>query len=161
LDINSFEKLYKTYQPGLVNFAYYYLKNDQEAIDTVQELFLNIWEKKETFPITDNPKAYLMTAVKNRCYNKLSRDKLLNSNETLKDIFISTEETSSYIETKETEKSIHDSIQMLPEKCKEIFMLSRFDHLNYKQIAQVLDISVKTVENQISNALKVLRKNLR
>lgn len=161
MDIARFEQLYKTYQPGLVNFAYFYLKNEQEAIDTVQELFMNIWEKKEAFPVTDTPKAYLMTAVKNRCFNKLTRQKLhQNPIDTLQDIFISPDTTAANMEAKQTEATIKTLISSLPEKCREIFILSRFEHLSYKEIATLLGISQKTVENQIGNALKMLRKNL-
>lgn len=161
LDLKQFEVLYKTYQPGLVNFAFFYLKNEQEAIDLVQELFISIWEKKDSSPITDNPKSYLMTSVKNRCFNKLTRNKNnSNSIELLGDILISQEDTSSAIETKQTEEQILKSIDKLPEKCKEIFVLSRFEQMSYKEIAATLNISAKTVENQIGNALKFLRKEL-
>ncbi len=161
MDIQRFESLYKTYQPGLVNFAFYYLRNQQEAIDTVQEVFMSIWEGKGTFPVTDSPKAYLMTSVKNRCYNKLTRKKLQsNPIDTLLDIFISPDTTAANMEAKETEKTIQNVINSLPEKCREIFILSRFEQLSYKEIATLLGISVKTVENQIGNALKMLRKNI-
>ena len=161
MDIARFELLYKTYQPGLVNFAYFYLKNEQEAIDTVQELFMNIWEKKEAFPDTDSPKPYLMAAVKNRCYNKLTRNRHLQKPiDTLADVFISEDTTGANMEARETENNIKTVINNLPDKCKEIFILSRFEHLSYKEIATLLGISVKTVENQIGNALKMLRKNI-
>jgi len=162
LDKEKFESLYRTYQPGLVNFAFFYLKNRQESIDLVQELFLNIWEKKGQFPDTHNPKAYLMMAVKNRCYNQLAKPKTIHEDsEMLKEVFISTEDTSQPIETRQAEANIQKQINNLPEKCKEIFILSRFEHLSYKEIAVLLSISVKTVENQIGNALKQLRKNLK
>ena len=153
--------MYKTYQPALVNFAYFYLKNEQEAIDTVQELFLNIWEKRDAFPDTDTPKAYLMTAIKYRCYNKLARsNKNQNPLNTLEEVFITEDTTMANMEARETETNIKTLINTLPHKCKEIFILSRFEHLSYKEIATMLDISVKTVENQIGNALKMLRKNI-
>lgn len=162
LDKEKFESLYKTYQPGLVNFAFFYLKNRQESIDLVQELFLSIWEKRDRFPDANNPRAYLMMAVKNRCYNQLSKSKIVyEDSDTLKEVFISTEDTSQPIESKEAEANIQSQINNLPEKCKEIFILSRFEHLSYREIASLLNISVKTVENQIGNALKQLRKNLK
>jgi len=161
LDLKQFESLYKTYHAGLVNFAYFYLKNEQEAIELVQELFISIWEKRETSALVDNPKAYLMTSVKNRCYNKLTRNKdTTRSIDTLGDIFISANDTSETLETKQTEQHILNTIEKLPEKCKEIFILSRFEQMSYKEIATHLNLSVKTVENQISNALKFLRKEL-
>lgn len=162
MDIQSFERMYKTFQPGLVNFAYFYLKNEQDAIDLVQELFLNLWEKKASQPIPDNPKAYLMMAVKNRCNNKLTRNKSEHHPiDSLEEVFISQDDTSSKIQTQQTKDSIDSIINKLPEKCKKIFILSRFEHLSYKDIASRLNISVKTVENQIGNAIKLLRSSLR
>lgn len=145
----------------MVNFAYFYLKNEQEAIELVQELFISIWEKRETSALVDNPKAYLMTSVKNRCYNKLTRNKANTSSiDTLGDIFISANDTSETLETRQTEQHILNTIEKLPDKCKEIFILSRFEQMSYKEIATHLNLSVKTVENQIGNALKFLRKEL-
>lgn len=145
----------------MVNFAFFYLKDEQEAIELVQELFISIWEKRETSALLDNPKAYLMTSVKNRCYNKITRKKdTTNSLEMLGDVLISAEDTSSPLETKQTEQHILYTIEKLPEKCREIFILSRFEQMSYKAIAEHLGISLKTVENQIGNALKFLRKEL-
>jgi len=161
LNVDSFEKLYKTYQPSLVNFANFYLKNEQEAIDIVQELFLNIWEKKDFLKEVEYPKAYLMAAIKNKCINKMMRNKLPHKSlETLPDIFVSSDDFIKDLEAKQTENTIHTLINSLPDRCKEIFILSRFEHLKYNEIAVLLNISPKTVENQISNALKLLRKNI-
>ncbi len=160
MDIARFEILYKTYQPGLVNFAYFYLKNEQEAIDTVQELFMNIWEKREAFPTTENPKAYLMTAVKHRCFNKLNRTKVQNNSIGILEEVSIPDTTVSNLEAKQTEATIKNAINTLPEKCREIFILSRYEQLSYKEIANVLGISAKTVENQIGNAIKVIRKSI-
>ncbi|MFM9944206.1 MAG: RNA polymerase sigma-70 factor [Bacteroidia bacterium] len=161
MDIGRFEQIYKTYQPGMVNFANYYLKNEQEAIDTVQEIFMNIWQKKEDFLLTENPKAYLMTSVKNRCLNKLTRKKYEQKPlDTLNDVFISEDNTIANIEARQMEAAIKNSVGNLPDKCKEIFILSRYEHMSYKEIAALLGLSVKTVENQIGNALKMIRKNI-
>ncbi len=161
MDLAQFEIVYKTYQSPLVNFAFFYLKNEQESIDLVQEVFMAIWEKKDTYPVTKNTKAYLMTSVKNRCLNLLTRKKIeQNSIDILEDIIISPDTTLLNMEAKQMESKIKTLINNLPEKCKVIFILSRFEHMSYKEIATLLDISVKTVENQIRNALKMLRKNL-
>ena len=78
----------------------------------------------------------------------------------MKDEFISPDTTVSNIEAKQLEVSIKILVNTLPERCKEIFILSRFEHLSYKEISNLLGITVKTVENQIGNALKMLRKNI-
>ncbi len=129
-------------------------------MDIVQELFLHIWENKEKFEAMDNPKAYLMTSVRNRCMNKLTRQKhQINDKEYLDEFLTSDDNVIESIEAKETEKSLNQLIDQLPAKCKEIFVLSRFERMNYKDIASVLNLSIKTVEHQISHALKFLRKH--
>ncbi len=159
MDLARFELLYKSYQPGLVNFAFYYLKHEQDAIDTVQELFLDLWQKRDILILSDNPKSYLMTAVKNRCLNKLTRKKTpFQDTHLMKDVFIDNQTPLQTLEWKQTEASLKNLINKLPDKCREIFVLSRFEQMSYKEIASFLGISIKTVENQIGNALKMLRK---
>ncbi|NUM31279.1 MAG: RNA polymerase sigma-70 factor [Bacteroidetes bacterium] len=160
MNFKEFEILYKTYQPHLVNFANFYLKNEQESIDLVQELFKNIWEKKEILILPPNPKSYLYKAVKNRCYNKLTRNKTkITEIEYLENVLFENQTPSDIIESRQSANQIDSLINKLPAKCREIFILSRYENMSYKEISAVLDISVKTVENQIGNALKFLRKN--
>lgn len=160
MNLKEFEILYKTYQPVLVNFANFYLKNEQDSIDIVQELFKSLWEKRETLILPSSPKSYLLKAVKNRCYNKLTRNKTSNTEiEHLENIFVENETPADILENRQAAVQIDTLIGKLPEKCREIFILSRFENMSYKEIASTLDISSKTVENQIGNALKFLRKN--
>lgn len=144
----------------LVNFANFYLKNEQDSIDIVQELFKSIWEKRENLILPENPKSYLLKAIKNRCYNKLTRNKTsTNSIDYLENILIENKTPADILENRQTAIKIDELINKLPEKCREIFVLSRFENMSYKEIADSLDLSIKTVENQIGNALKFLRKN--
>ncbi len=160
MDLKGFELLYKTYQPQLVNFAFYYLKQEQEAIDTVQELFVNLWEKRETINLSSHPKSYLRTAVKNRCINKLTRKKIaFTDSHLLQDVFVDPQTPIMLLESKQTETTLIQLINAMPERCREIFILSRFEQMSYKEIAAFLGITSKTVENQIANALKLLRKH--
>jgi RNA polymerase sigma-70 factor (family 1) len=160
LNIREFESLYKTHQPSLINYANFFLKSEQDAIDIVQELFISLWEKKESFQKPDHIKAYLLKSVRNRCINKLNRNIKSNESSELLDDLVFNEPTSQLnLEAKETETAIHKLIEKLPSKCKEIFILSRFEQLSYGEIANHLGISIKTVENQIGNAIKYIRKN--
>lgn len=161
MDIIQFEILYKTYQPLLVKFANFYLKNEHDSIDLVQELFKNLWEKKQTLILPPNPKPYLLKAIKNRCFNKLSREKsfLSESDGFMEKVFLENNTPIDIIESRQSAEKIDKLINKLPEKCREVFILSRFENMSYKEIAETLEISIKTVENQIANALKFLRKN--
>ena len=160
MNLKEFEKLYKTYQPSLVNYANFFLKNEQDSIDTVQEFFISIWQKKDSFPETENIKSYLLKSIKNRCINKINRNpNLQNFTNLLHDITLNEASPIMKLEAKETELQIKKLVESLPFKCKEIFLLSRFEQLSYKEIAIQLDITVKTVENQIGNAIKLLRKH--
>lgn len=143
----------------MVKLALYYLKDEQESIDLVQELFVHLWENPTNLSEVKNHKAYLYTAVRNRCYNKINRSPtLFNSMDLLENEPVDQFDFTELIQTKELENQLMEAIDQLPDKCKEIFVLSRFKDLSYKEIAELLSVSVKTVENQISNALRVLRK---
>lgn len=144
-----------------MRFAFGYLKNESEAREVVQELFVHLWENRERLILPEQPKSYLLTAVRNRCINRhKKKSDAPESLQYLDDVVLSDADSSTVLETKELETQLNLLIDALPEKCREIFMLSRFERLSYREIAEMLDISVKTVENQIANALKSLRKNI-
>ena len=134
-----------------------YTRDLDEAKDIVHGVFILTWEKYDSLPSDTNYRSYLYTSVRNRCLNHL-RDKRKNvSLDSAADF-----ETSEIagIETNELQLKIEQGINTLPEKCREVFELNRFEGLKYAQIADKLGISVKTVEGQMSKALSVLRVHL-
>lgn len=162
LDKQLFEQLFREYFTPLSYFALGYVNDLDTAKEVVQEVFINLWNKKDSIKSDKSVKAYLYTSVRNRCLNYIRDHKKFRSY--VLDVEI--EDTEIFVENnsltqEETQIKIHQAIDKLPEKCKEVFRLSRFDELKYKEIAEKLGISIKTVEVQISKALKILRKELK
>lgn len=155
---SAFDDLFKTYYKKLCFAAIRTTENLADAEDMVQELFIEIYNSKSTLKIKGSIKNYLFGALYFKC-NAFIKKKIKNTIEiTDKVIEISDYSNSplEYIENIEFETIIYDAIDSLPQKCKEIFELSRFNSLKNKEIAQKLNISIKTVENQMSIALKKL-----
>lgn len=157
---SKFEQLYRRHHPSLLAFAVYLTGSKTEADELVNDVFFAIWKRKEDLPIDDTLKSYLFTAVKNRSANFHKKTKMK-----VVEILPNDKESSLRadlpLEEKEIENKLQRILQMLPPKCKQIFMMSRFDNLKNKEIADLLDISIKTVENQMTKALKIFKENLK
>lgn len=158
LDENSFEKLFKSFFPALMVFAKKTLGNEDDAREVVHQVFISVWEKRKEIDLSKSLKSYLFTSVHNRSLNVI-RDRKKFSSAEVPDV-AGEWDVSSVIESMELEEKIKEVIQSLPEKCREVFELNRFEGLKYSEIADRLNISVKTVENQMSKALKILRDKL-
>ncbi|MFN7313892.1 MAG: RNA polymerase sigma-70 factor [Bacteroidota bacterium] len=161
-DHGAFERLFKTYYRELVRFAYDFVKDKDAAEDLVQEVFVKIWERKAQIQIQSSPRAYFYMAVKNHCLNKI---KVEQRNAFLDDSYdnhieVSHNHTEQLSDTIHLKQHINEALEKLPPRCGIIFKLSRFENKSYKEIAEVLDISVKTVENQIGKALHLMREQL-
>lgn len=158
-DRNAYEQLFKMYYTPLVSFARNIIRDTDAAEDLVQEVFVKIWERKHTIEIKTSVKAYLYMAVKNHCLNKLKteqRNAFLND-EMADDVRVATNNTEEYSNTIELSKHIDNALNLLPPKCAVIFKMSRFEDKTYKEIAESLELSVKTVENQMGKALSIMR----
>ncbi|MEN8157118.1 MAG: RNA polymerase sigma-70 factor [Bacteroidota bacterium] len=158
LDQGAFENLFREYFPPLMAFARKILVDEDDAREVVQKVFISLWEKRSEIDLSTTLKSYLFTSVHNRSLNVI-RDRKKFSSEELPEV-AGNWDVSAQIESMELEGKIMDVIEGLPEKCREIFRLNRFDGLKYSEIANQLGISVKTVENQMSKALKILREKL-
>jgi RNA polymerase sigma-70 factor (ECF subfamily) len=158
----KYEELFRTYFPGLCYFAQKYISDLDSSKEIVHKVFVSIWEKRESFDFDKSAKSYLFTAVYNRCMNHVRDQKKFVSDEVLElhnndQNIVNTD----HLEASELECRIWKIINNLPERCKEIFVLNRFEGKKYGEIAEELDISLKTVETQMSKALKILRDNLK
>jgi len=162
LDNTAFEELFKTLFPSLVIFARKYLPDLDTAKEIVHNVFLNLWEKRENIDINTSLKSYLFTSVYNRCLNYIRDQSKFSRVEHHLEKIEQEENLTAYnpLEEQELESKIVEALNNLPEKCREIFMLNRFEGKKYAEIAEKLDISVKTVETQMSKALKILREKL-
>ncbi len=154
------EGLFKKYFTGLCVFARQYVFDNDKVKDIVHDVFINIWEKGELYENDALVKAYLFTSVKNRCFNFIRDQKKFNKEGDDAFNYQGASQENNATEFKELEELIRKEIENLPEKCKEVFILSRYEELKYAEIAEKLDISVKTVEAHMSKALKILRENL-
>ena len=162
LDEAAFEILFRKEFKGMCFFAINYVKDYTTAREIVQDAFIALWEKRELIDMTKPVKSYLATSIRNKCLNYLrDKSKYVSNIIDLEGINIEGgHEQSAYLDGKELEGRIKEAIEELPEKCRQIFKLSRFESLKYQEIADKLQISVKTVETQMSKALQHMRNSL-
>jgi RNA polymerase sigma-70 factor (ECF subfamily) len=161
-DRKAFEQVFRAYYAALVRFALEILKDQDAAEDRVQEVFVKLWERREKIEIQTSLKAYLYMAVKNHCLNKLKTEARTQwmDDEQESEIHSGLAATDARVQTKLMASHIDQAIEMLPPRCALIFKMSRFEEKSYKEIAEALDLSVKTVEHQMGKALFLLRKYL-
>ncbi|MEI8113571.1 MAG: RNA polymerase sigma-70 factor [Bacteroidia bacterium] len=161
-DERAFQTLFRKYYPAMCNFARQFLNDSELAEETVQDLFVKIWEKRENLNIQTSVKHYFFRSVRNHCLNQLQHDKIKKqySGRMLETAHQEINPDDFYLEVDLVQR-IEKSINSLPPKRQEIFRLSREQGLKYKEIAETLNISVKTVEAQMGLALKYLREELK
>jgi RNA polymerase sigma-70 factor (ECF subfamily) len=137
------------------------VKSVDASKDIVQEVIFEMWKKKDTIEFTASIKSYLFRSVHNRSLNFLKAKS--NNLSDIEDYDIPVDEPEKNQQLLDAEllsEKIKNEIDNLPEKCRIVFILSRYEEKSYKEISEMLDISIKTVENHVSKALKLLRKNL-
>lgn len=159
----KFEILFREHFTGLCYFARKYTGDLDSAKEIVHNVFFRIWENRSDFEWEKPAKSYLFTSVYNRSLNYIRDNRKLIRQENFQDFHWIADESaySENLETAELENRIRQTLQRLPEKCRQIFELSRFEQKKYTEIALQLDISVKTVETQMSKALHMLRQELK
>ena len=133
MDHSSFEELFRTYFSPLMLFARKILVDEDDAREVVHQVFISVWERKEDMDVSSSLKSYLFTSVHNRCLNVI-RDRKKFSDEELPDV-AGDWDVSTQIESMELEEKIREAIQSLPEKCRHIFELNRFEDLKFSEIA--------------------------
>lgn len=161
VDADVFKALFHAHCQSLVYFAYSFVKDKHIAEDIVQEVFVNVWTNRNRLDFTENMKTYLYTAVRNLSLKHLRHSDVKRRGTEQIQIRLSGVATPDEIlDYKEIETAVEQTIRELPEKCRQIFSMNRFDGLTYAEIAEIQNISVKTVETQMSRALRFLRKRL-
>ena len=161
-DKGAFKILFETYYAILCAYAFQFVKNNETAEEMVQSVFVKLWEKHHSLEIETSLKHYLYRSVRNQSLNYIQHKKI-------QDHFVKKsyeEQTRNYVPRENFPdpglmKKIEASINSLPEKRRNIFRLNREEGLKYKEIAQKLNISIKTVENQMGAALRTLREKLK
>lgn len=161
-DESGMQYMYDQYYRYLCHAVYKVLGDSNTVEDIVQEVYYEIWRKREQLDIQISLKAYLRRAAINKSLNHIRNQKMkFTDDEDIKERFIDDDNSHDKLEVVELQDVINESVSSLPEKCRIVFSMSRFEAMSYKEIAHELQISVKTVENQISKALKVLRGSIR
>lgn len=155
----TFEKVFQSYYQPLAGFAYQYLSDHDLAEEMVQDTFSSIWQKAEKIDIKTTVKSYLYGAVRNGCLNYLKHQRVVREHEAY-ELGRDDADQIDFLELDELQTEIDNALAQLPEKCRQIFEMSRYEEKKYQEIADELGISIKTVETQMSRALKVMRKSL-
>lgn len=158
----DFETLFKTHYSLLCSYANGFLKDVDASEEVVQEVMFRIWTGRESLIIETSMQSYLFRAVRNGCMNVIKHQGIRDNYRAFREkerIEFQRSQEDEMIVT-ELEQKIREAIDKLPSERRKVFILSRYDGLTYGQIAEKLDISVKTVENQMGKALKSLRVEL-
>jgi RNA polymerase sigma-70 factor, ECF subfamily len=159
----AFEKIFTDWFGSLHAYALSVLRDEAIAEEVVQSVFCRIWEKRDQLQVHTSIKAYLYGSVYHECMDWLRKEKytkvhrlhvLRTGNQT------AGENAMGKVELSELERRLRGAMDELPDQCRSIFQLSRFGELKYREIAEQLGLSIKTVESQMSRALKHLRKRL-
>lgn len=156
-DQSAFRILFDRYYQFLLAIAINLLKDVNLAKDVVQEVFFQIWKKREVLSIQVTLQAYLKRAVINRSINQIRARKSNLSDDHLESIQSKEPSPSDDLEAQHLDTVLKKAMDSLPERCRLIFVMRRLENMSHKDIAEKLDISTKTVENQITKALKILK----
>ena len=160
-DNTAFSQIFQKYYQALYQFAGRFVKDAQTAENIVQDVFVKLWTNRENCLITSSLKSYLYAATRNTALNFLSREKKqLSTEDLMSDRQDTTANPEERIIENEMIDEIHKAIEKLPEKCRYVYLMKRYDDLKYHEIAEILDISINTVKTQMKRALKSLLKNL-
>jgi RNA polymerase sigma-70 factor (family 1) len=161
-DSTAFEALFRSYHAALCAFAYRYLGARDLAEEMVQEVFLFVWERRETWQVRTSVKSYLFTAVRNAALSYLRHERVVRRRETeaLELLEMPLASADLEVAAAETTAAVQRAVGRLPERCRLVFTLHREHGLTYAEVADVLGISPRTVEVQMGRALKSLRKAL-
>ena len=161
-DKRAFELVFNEYHGLMTSYAMRFMDMREDAEEIVQEVFVKFWEKCEMLALDSSIKSYLYRSVHNTCLNHLKHEKVKDSYKQYAIQYLEDRAEAKYFndEVEDVQARIMEEVNNLPPRCSEIFKLSRYEGLKYQEIAEHLEISVKTVEVQMGKALKVLREKL-
>lgn len=157
----AFTELFALYAPGLGQFVHGYLKSTADAEEVVQDCFLKVWERRHEFDEGIVFKTYLYTCAYHAVLKQLRRQRSWVFEDVYQELLVTDDLPTQQIEYAELEQLYHVALAQLPPKRRQVFALSRQQGLSYASIAKELNISVKSVETQMTHALKFLRTYFR
>lgn len=162
-DQTAFEILFRFYYPGLTIYARQFISDSVMAEEIVQDFFVRFWDKHQSIKPTESIKSYFFSSIKNSSLNVLKHQKI--EEKYIREMTEMSEDNLLYDPNlyiaSELQEKIKHAIELLPERCREIFLMSRIKGFSNDEIAKQLEISKRTVETHISNALKILRIELK
>ena len=162
-DESAFRALFESYSESLLDFAFGFIRDVQVCEDIVQEVFVRIWQTRLNLNPKLSLRAYLYRSVRNQALKYLRHEKVEREAEGyLQVLFYHPDTPTPEDELYHAELTVllDRTIRQLPERCRTIFLMSRYDGLSYQEIAEVLEISINTVKTQMGRAFASLRKNL-
>ena len=160
-DKKVFDALFRAYYAPLCNYACAMTDGDMDAAeDIVQERFFKLWEKRADLTINYSIKSYLYKMVYNACLNRIRSEKTQSKYKAHNATFLAENPVYQLDTTSEIQTNVFKALAVLPEQCRRVFELNRFEELKYREIAEQLNISIKTVEKHIGKALRILREEL-
>lgn len=155
----AYNAIFEAYWQSSFAAAYRVLRDKQAAEDVVQEVFLDLWARRDTL-LLRNPEAFIRQMVKNQVFTCLSRRKLCEHNvAVLENMLLASSPEEDYLHTELADR-LQDAVDKLPARCREVFLLRRHEGLSVAAIAEQLTISMRTVENHLYQALHLLKKQL-
>ena len=154
----AYRQLFDRYYEKMVVTALQITKDSNVAKDAAQEVFLALWKNRERINIKQSLSSYLKRGVINRSLNIIKSRKRHMGNTVPEAVVLPTSaKANEMLELEDLQKEVHKAIDQLPDRCRQVFVLCRFEEMSHKEIATQLNISTKTVENQMTKALKFLR----
>lgn len=165
-DINAFEQIFNKYYGVLCAYSYRLIKDEETAKETVSDTFVKLWQKREIIDITQGLKPYLFRCVHNLSIDYLESTRIsrlhpkVEISDKIKELIADDNYFLDNLIIEELENEVQNAIDKLPQQCRIIFCMSRYNLLTYNEISESLNISVNTVKTQICRALNCLRKDL-
>jgi RNA polymerase sigma-70 factor (ECF subfamily) len=161
LKLKQLELLFKQHHAALHWFCFQYLKSTEDADEVVNDIFMAIWEKRDELELSDKLKPLLYTIARNKSINMLKKKRMEYVDIDEQFDFVSDHSgPADILHARETERIVQKLIEELPPRCKQIFILSRREFMSNRQIAEIMELNEKTIENQITIAIRFIRAGL-
>lgn len=169
-DLDSFEQIFRHYQPALYSFGYEFFHDQDKAKDIVQECFINLWTRLDTIKDPTKIGPYLYSTMRYMCRQEIRRNHIVSGfqdrdallvRENELNYFLSEDSPLDYLYFAELDESFQNAVSALPDRCRQIFIMRKEDGLSNKEIASKLGISIRTVENEVYRGLQSVRLKLK
>ena len=158
-DAHAFKQFFELHYARFYRLAFHYVKSDDLSEEIVSDVFLKIWNNRKRLPEISNLDVYFFTSIKNQAFTYLKREarRVFLDAQSAKSLNLEYIEPENLLIAEDLAHAVEQAVSALPDKCQMIFRLIREDEMSYKDVAGLLDLSIKTVENQMTIAIKKLK----